>query len=166
MIEPSEVKARAEELEDANYEFRRFLKGRADEDELDRQFLALHNELFEHYDCSSCRNCCKEYAATMQEDEIEPIAELLQMPKDDFLKQCGLGDGEYTLQGTPCRFFLSDNTCQIEECKPQNCREYPFTNKPGRLSSLLGVMWSASVCPVVFEMVERLKKMYGFRNRW
>jgi uncharacterized protein len=43
--------------------------------------------------------------------------------------------------------------------------EYPFTNKPERLFSLLSIVDFASVCPVVFEMLERLKQIYGFKRR-
>ncbi|MDD4297088.1 MAG: hypothetical protein PHC69_09045 [Ruminiclostridium sp.] len=34
-----------------------------------------------------------------------------------------------------------------------------------RLFSLLNILTSASICPVVFEMLERLKKEYGFSKR-
>jgi uncharacterized protein len=44
-------------------------------------------------------------------------------------------------------------------------REYPFTNKPERLFSLLSIIDFASEYPVVFEMLERLKKTYGFKGR-
>ena len=166
MIKPSEVKARAERLEDENYKFRSFLKNHAEEKKLDRQFLDLHNELFGNYDCSSCRNCCKESAATLKDEEIPAIASFLQMPKDDFVKKYIKEDFDgYELKDTPCCFLGEDNACLIEGCKPQSCKEYPYTNKPGRLGSLLGIMGSASVCPVVFEIIERLKKVYGFRPR-
>jgi Fe-S-cluster containining protein len=166
MIAPSDVNRQAEKLEDENYKFRAFLKNRADEEELDRQFFELHNELFENYDCDSCRNCCKEYAATLKQDEIEGIAALLQMTTDDFMQQyVKTGSDGYELKDIPCRFMDDDNNCRIERCMPESCKEYPYTNKPGRLWSLLGVVGSASVCPVVFEIIERLKKLYGFRTR-
>ncbi|MCL2083255.1 MAG: YkgJ family cysteine cluster protein [Oscillospiraceae bacterium] len=166
MISPSEVNYRAERLDDENYKLRSFLKNRADEKELDRQFLELHNELFENYDCSNCRNCCKEYAAILKETETEAIAAFLQMSKEDFITQyANNGCDRYELKDTPCCFLTDENICQIEDCKPQNCKDYPYTNKPGRLWSLLGVMGSVSVCPVVFEIVERLKRLYGFRSK-
>jgi len=42
----------------------------------------------------------------------------------------------------------------------------PFTNKPERLFSLLSIVECSSVCPIVFEMLERLKKIYGFKSRY
>lgn len=58
VIEPSKIKEEFEKIESENYKFRTYLKNRADIDELDDQFLELHNELFKNYDCSKCRNCC------------------------------------------------------------------------------------------------------------
>lgn len=71
----------------------------------------------------------------------------------------------YEVKGKPCCFLTKNGVCEVEKCKPEVCREYPFTNKPERLLSLLSIIDFASVCPVVFEMLERLKKIYGFKRR-
>ena len=63
--------------EDENFKFRSFLKGHADEEELDKQFLRLHKELFADYDCSKCRNCCKMYKGSIHEEDLEKDAEYL-----------------------------------------------------------------------------------------
>ena len=166
MIEPSEVMARAERMEESNYKFRTYLKAHADEDKLDMQFLDLHNELFAGYDCGKCRNCCREYAATLSEEDIGKIAAFLQMSRDDFVSEYTEdSEGGHEFKEVPCRFLSADNACKIESCKPRSCVEYPYTNKPERLFSLLGIVASASVCPVVFEIIERLKAIYGFRPR-
>jgi Fe-S-cluster containining protein len=73
--------------------------------------------------------------------------------------------GEYQLNSRPCCFLKDNGVCEIESCKPISCKEYPFTNRPERLLSLLSIIESASVCPVVFEMIERLKKDYRFKRR-
>lgn len=46
MIEPSKIKKEFKKFEGENYKFRTYLKNNADIDELDNQFLKLHNELF------------------------------------------------------------------------------------------------------------------------
>ena len=71
MIEPSKMNITAKNYEDENIKFRRFLKNRADPDELDKHFLELHNELFADYDCCKCSNCCKAYSTELDEDEID-----------------------------------------------------------------------------------------------
>lgn len=42
----------------------------AEEEELDERFSRLYNELFTEYDRSKCRNCCKMYKGTLEEQEI------------------------------------------------------------------------------------------------
>ena len=51
MISPENVYIEAKKLENENLRFRTFLKIHADPDELNRQFLELHKELFTGYDC-------------------------------------------------------------------------------------------------------------------
>ncbi|MCL2032574.1 MAG: hypothetical protein FWG96_04840 [Methanomassiliicoccaceae archaeon] len=50
------------------------------------------------------------------------------------------------------------------DCKPDVCAGFPYTDRPGRLSSLYGVIEHADVCTVVFEILERLKAIYRFRT--
>lgn len=47
--------------------------------------------------------------------------------------------------------------------KPESCKKYPYTNLPERLESLYSVLDAVSVCPVAFEIYERLKREYGFK---
>ena len=166
VIEPSKVKEVFNKIENENYSFKTYLKNHADMDELDEQFLHLHKELFVNYDCSKCRNCCREYSASFEEEELAPVATLLKMEETEFRgKYIKENFGEYQLNIKPCCFLTEDGGCKIETCKPESCRDYPFTDKPERLFSLLSILDSASICPVVFEMLERLKKAYGFRRR-
>jgi Fe-S-cluster containining protein len=166
MLEPSKVKEAFKKVADDNYSFRIYLKNHVDVAELDEQFLELHNELFLGYDCSKCRNCCKEYSACFEEEELNSVAAFLEITeaefKDMYIKE---KFGEYQLNVKPCCFLEADGGCKIEACKPSSCRDYPFTNRPERLFSLLSIIESASVCPVVYEMIERLKQIYGFKRR-
>lgn len=167
MINPNEVSVRAKQKEDENYAFRTFLKIHADPEELDKQFLELHHELFSSYDCNSCRNCCKQYRGNLSEEEITDCAEKFNMSpgefKEKYLHQNQ--EGTYDTNHLPCDFLQADGSCLLGECKPVSCAEYPFTARPDRWSSLLGIMSNLSVCPVLFEMIERLKESYGFVYR-
>jgi hypothetical protein len=170
MVGPNEVKAEAKRLEEQNYKFRTFLKIHADDDELDAQFLELHKELFADYDCCQCRNCCKAYNIILDQEEVEKIAAFLGMAESDFIAKYLTNtepndEKPYKIKEKPCLFLCENGSCQIEGCKPDDCAGYPYTNRPDRLSSMLGIVDHAEVCPVVFEMLERLKVMYGFRNR-
>jgi len=169
MIEPSRMKETARRYEDENIRFRTFLKNRADPDELDRQFAKLHNELFSGYDCCACHNCCREYDVVFSDKAAERIAGFLNQGKEAFIHEYlreneDKDEGEYKAK-PPCPFLERDGKCRIQSCKPENCAGYPFTDQPERLWSLYSVMSAAEVCPVVFEIVQRLKGLYGFRGK-
>jgi Fe-S-cluster containining protein len=165
MIEPSKMKETAPQYSDENYRFRLFLKNRADPDELDRCFAALHNELFAGYNCCQCHNCCVRYAVELTDEDEDRIAAFLGLGKEAFVQKYmgNTGDG-YEIK-PPCPFLENDGKCRVQPCKPEECRGYPYTDQPDRIGSLYGVMEFAEVCPVVFEIVQRLKDIYGFRSK-
>lgn len=168
MIAPRKVSRIAEKKEDENLEFRTFLKINANEEDLDQRFLRLHNELFAEYDCSRCRNCCKQYRGLIPADDIERDAAHMNMTKEQFLdffledKRIEDGAETYRTKHVPCDFLQEDGNCRLGDCKPENCVKYPYTNQPKRLESLYSVLDAVSVCPVAFEIYERLKEEYDF----
>ncbi len=168
MIQPNKVKAEAKKKEDENFKFRSYLKGHADEDELDRQFLSLHKELFADYDCSKCRNCCKMYKGSIPAEDIDRDAQYLGITSEEFIATY-LEKEEYNMnyqtKHMPCDFSQEDGNCKLGDCKPDSCKKYPYTDQPERLSSLLSVLDTIEICPVAFEIFERLKKKYRFRVR-
>lgn len=165
MIDPSNVNAASKKLERENMKFRSFLKNNADYDELDRQFLELHNELFSEYDCCKCNNCCRAYSTALQEDEIESIAAFLGLGRKELIEKNLVQSAEGYEIKAPCCFLNENGECAIQERKPAECRDFPHTDRPGRLESLLGVVSFAEECPVVFEILERLKEIYRFKAR-
>lgn len=160
MVSPQEVAAAAKRRERENYRFRRYLKSHADGDKLDSQFWQLHQELFASYDCSQCRNCCKQFCTSMTLPEIAAASDKLGMTGDEFAERYLTENMELA---APCPFLLPGGTCQIEDCKPEECRSFPYTDREDRLGSLLSILCFAEVCPVVFEMLEWLKEFYHFR---
>lgn len=167
MIRPQDVERAASRKTNENARFRSFLKMNADPGELDKQFEELHMELFADYDCASCRNCCRKLGCYIDRREVKAMAEAHNMTSNEFkgkyLEENQGGSGSYTSKTVPCVFLLEDGACMLGENKPADCKDYPYTLRPDRISSLLSIMDNASVCPVVYEMIERLKKIYGFR---
>ena len=108
MLKPDEVKKAVKIMEADNLRFRAFLKNHANEEQLDRQFLELHNELFADYQCRNCRNCCKMYNATLQENELKKAAAYLKITtkqfKDFFLKLNEI-ENSYETKHRPCDFL-------------------------------------------------------------
>lgn len=166
MLAPRKVKFTARKKLNENMRFRTFLKCHADEDELDEQFRRLHQELFENYNCNLCRNCCKEYYGSIPSDEVERDAAYLHMSVSEF-KDAYLAkentEGTYSTKHKPCDFLEENGTCRLGECKPENCRKFPYTDQPERLESLYSVLDAIEVCPVAFEIYERLKQEYHFQ---
>ena len=170
MVNPKEVKEKAENLEDENYSFRSFLKSTAQSKELDARFAELHNELFDSYDCCKCTNCCKTYGIILGNEELARISGFLGMTESMFFeKYLELADydddNQFRIRAYPCSFLLDDGCCKINECKPDVCKEYPFTNQPDRISHMINIISMSAVCPIVLEILERLKTMYGFQSR-
>lgn len=117
MLPPRKVKFEARKKENENLQFRTFLKCNANEEELDRQFLKLHNELFEDYDCSRCRNCCKMYCGSIPEKDMKKDAEYLGMEeaqfKEKFLKEKD-SEGNYATKHRPCDFLQETVLADLE----------------------------------------------------
>lgn len=168
MIAPDKIQVEARKKIDENYEFRSFLKMHADEKELDQQFLRLHREMFAEYDCSKCRNCCKMYKGSIPAEDIDRDAQHLGITSeqlvDFFLEKEGCGTS-YQTKHRPCDFLQEDGTCKLGDCRPDSCKKYPYTDQTERLQSLLGMLDHIEICPVAFEIFERLKKEYGFKEK-
>ena len=167
MLAPRKVEFEAQKKERENLEFRTFLKCNANEKELDEQFARLHNQLFAGYDCNRCKNCCKMYRGSIPVADIEKDSLHLRITPEEFIEQYLDGkdsEGNYQTKHKPCDFLQSDGSCKLDDCKPESCKKYPYTNQPERLWSLYSVLDAVAVCPVVFEIYERLKQEYGFKK--
>ena len=165
MLAPKDVPAAAAKLEDENLRFRTFLKIHANPDELDQQFLTLHRELFAGYDCCQCGNCCRRYSTILSEEEIDVISAYLGMTRQIFLEDCLIRSQDGLELPAPCRFLDMGGRCRLQDCKPEECRGFPYTDRPDRRASLYSVLSAAEVCPVAFEILERLKGLYHFGKR-
>lgn len=121
MLAPRKVKFEAGKREKENLKFRTYLKCNADEKELDRQFLELHNKLFANYDCNQCKNCCKMYYGSIPVEDVEKDAEYLRISKEEFMEQylaAKDSEGNYQTKHKPCDFLQGDGSCKLGDCKP------------------------------------------------
>ena len=105
----------------------------------------------------------------LDDNDIETISQHLGQPKDDFinehLEKSDYDESYYKFNKQPCVFLCADGKCNIYDVRPSECKGFPFIDHPDRLSSLLGVISFAEECPVVFEILERLKNIYNFKYR-
>ncbi|ORC34817.1 zinc/iron-chelating domain-containing protein [Marispirochaeta aestuarii] len=129
---------------------------------LDEMFRRLHDEVFADIDCLDCANCCKTISPRFKKRDIERIAGHLNMhPKTFRLTYLEIDeDDDWVLKKLPCPFLGEDNYCSIYEVRPKACIEYPHTNVKNMRGHLVIARKNLSVCPAVFEIVERLRKEY------
>ena len=53
--------------------------------------------------------------------------------------------------------LLSDNCCTVYDHRPDDCRSYPHLHKDEFVFRLIQAVENCSVCPIVFNVFERLK---------
>ena len=102
------------------------------------------------------------------QEDIEKAAGQFSMSGKDFIErflEYVPEEMSYRTKHCPCDFLKDDGACALGDCKPANCRRYPYTDQPDRMGSLLSIIESAEVCPVVYEILERLKEEYHFIKR-
>lgn len=123
----------------------------------------LHEEAFAQIDCLSCANCCKNYSPRFKTPDIKRIAKRLRMKEGDLVANYLKLDeeGDYVVQQSPCPFLAADNTCDIYEDRPSDCRRYPYTDEDVLLKRVALTLKNATVCPATFTVLEKLKQIEG-----
>ena len=94
----------------------------------------LHEQAFQIVDCACCANCCKKMDINFDDEDIERIADHLNVPVDQFIETYLEADdenGPYKARQKPCPFLGDDDRCTIYDVRPTVCREYPHTDKEG-----------------------------------
>ncbi|MCL1830194.1 MAG: YkgJ family cysteine cluster protein [Oscillospiraceae bacterium] len=164
VVKPELMEQISQEYIDENLRFRHFLKRNADPKRLDEQFKRLHLQLFNGYDCCHCANCCRDFDVSFCEDDIVNAAGYIEMSCEEFVETFLTEDDEGLIIKGPCSFLEPDGRCRIQSVKPIECKSFPHTDMPERIYSLYSVMDYAQRCPIVFEIVQRLKTMYHYSD--
>jgi uncharacterized protein len=127
---------------------------------LDQHIHALHRQVFENSNCLSCANCCITTGPLLTESDIVRLAKSLKMKPSVFVGQYLRidEDNDYVFQSLPCPFLDAQNHCMVYKNRPTACREYPHTDRKNMRQILHLTLKNTLVCPVVYEIFERLKK--------
>lgn len=133
-----------------------------DSRKLDEVFHSLHDEVFQEIDCLTCANCCKTTSPIFYQTDIERAAKFLKIKPGDFIEKYLRvdEDKDFVLKSSPCTFLDSENYCLIYSARPKACREYPHTDRKKMVQILDLTFKNTMVCPAVFEIVDRLKKLF------
>lgn len=119
-------------------------------------------------DCTKCGNCCKEIKPVLSENDIGKLSEgfglLVHQVQEQYLAEEKEEDG-FVFNVKPCP-LLKDNKCTQYQCRPGDCRSYPHLHKKDFITRLINVIGNYSVCPIVFNVYERLKEeLWDSRGR-
>jgi uncharacterized protein len=159
-LNQEQFKVQSKNKEQENKKFLLWLK-KKDSRKVDEIFHATHEAVFEEFDCLTCANCCKTTSPIFYPTDIDRIAKSLRMKPGDFVEKYLRidEDNDYVLKSSPCPFLDGDNYCMIYEDRPKACREYPHTDRKKMVQITDLTFKNTKVCPAVFEMVERIKKI-------
>ena len=159
----SKIKQIAAQREDENYRFRTFLKCK-DEAKVDRIVHRLHAEIVPLIDCTLCGNCCRCLQLKLAAKDIDMLARLENISPGNYkTEHCEKDNGDIYLKDTPCR-YVDGNKCSIYENRPTQCKTFPYTDKKGFNSRLFGMISFYEICPIVFNLMEKLKYDFRFEN--
>jgi len=128
---------------------------------LDKLIHPLHEEVFACTDCLKCANCCTTTGPLFTDKDISRISRYLRIKPSEFTEKYLRidEDRDYVLKSVPCAFLGADNYCSIYEVRPKACREFPYTDRIKQSQLLKITEKNVAVCPAVFEIVEKLKKV-------
>lgn len=126
----------------------------------------LNQVVSSQIDCTLCANCCKVLEPPVDEVEIDSLAALKEISKEDFEKSFigyEIDTNISYLKCQPC-IFLKGNSCGIYQERPASCADYPHLHHAGVKFRWRSVMENYSKCPIVFNVVEQLKQQLNYKN--
>ena len=164
--DPQRVAQLARKRLDENWRFRSFLKmlNLRRQRQIDRVAEELGHEAEAQIDCRECAACCRDNAVPVNEEEIVRLAQYLNVSPSDVREKWITHDeaeGDH-IDARPCP-FLTGNLCSVYDGRPDGCRGYPYIG--GEIATrMTSIIERAGTCPIVYDMLERLKDTVGFRR--
>lgn len=162
VINLAEIATAAANKEAENDRFADFLKAQ-DETLIDELVTMLNRKIEPAIDCTACGNCCKTLMINISADEALELSNFLNMPLDTvkarYLEQ-GLNN-HYVMNQMPCS-FLEGTVCSIYSNRFSGCRQFPNLEQKQFTSRLFTVFMHYGRCPIIFNVVEALKKETAF----
>jgi Fe-S-cluster containining protein len=159
-----EITALAKEREHENDSFRIYLKNK-NTAHIDELVHKINEEITPQIDCTQCGNCCKTLMINITEKETEKLSVHLNLSvtvtKEKYIEESQMG--QMVMNSMPCP-FLGGKSCTIYEQRFTECREFPHLHRPYFTDRLFGTLMHYGMCPIIFNVVEKLKVESGFKN--
>jgi Fe-S-cluster containining protein len=155
------IKQLAQQRKEANWAFRCFLKG-SDFSirKIDLMVHDLFREVSREIDCTKCASCCNTFTPILKQADVRRLAKHLELRVSEFRSRYLEDDPEKEgaiFRNQPC-FFLQDNLCTVYNHRPGDCRSYPHLHKKEFVFRMNQAFSNYSVCPIVFNVYEELKR--------
>lgn len=152
----------ADQKQEENWKFRCYLKELCylPSEEIDALFQQFSESVKKEVDCTKCANCCKEISPLLNSKDIEVLAANLHLTRSAFHEKYLVeseDDEGFNFKSLPCP-FLAGNLCSVYSFRPWDCRSYPHLHKKDRISHMNTIVSNCSVCPIVYNVYELLKK--------
>ena len=141
---------------DENYRFRKFLKSQNGR-KIDLLIHRLNAEVSAKVDCTACGNCCKHLSPCLNKSDLHNLSEALVLSPAEVVEKYTEPLGQdLSLKHMPCT-FLKDNKCSIYKHRPETCASFPHLHKNDFISRTRQAIDSYSICPIMFNVIERMK---------
>jgi len=123
----------------------------------------INDEVTLKIDCTQCGNCCKSLMINVTHEEADLLATHLKAPvKEITEKYIEVSEqGQMIINTIPCH-FLGGTSCTIYEHRFNECREFPHLHKDNFTARLFGTFMYYAICPIIFNVVEKLKQKLDF----
>ncbi len=155
------IEERTRQGEDDHRRFQRLLMGcDLTTEEIDAIVHRHLKAVSEQIECRECGNCCKVFRPLLKAGDIDRLADRLKIPREDFMREyiVEYHDGRScAFKLTPCPFLI-DNACSVYPDRPDVCRLYPSLDKKGFVFRLDRTFSNCSICPIVYNVYERVKR--------
>lgn len=128
---------------------------------MDKEIQAIHREVSAEIDCLACGNCCRSLGPMILPNDVDQLSKSLRIKPSVFIKKYLRTDedSDMVFQSMSCPFLGSDNYCAVYENRPKACKEYPHTDRKNFYQIYALSIKNASTCPIVFNVLERLKEL-------
>jgi len=161
------VEQLAKQREEANWAFHCFLKASDfSSRSIDSTVRNFYREVSKEIDCTKCANCCKKTNPVLKPMDIKRLAKHLSLTVDKFRSQFLVDaiEEEGSIFGNrPCP-FLQNNLCTVYDDRPGDCRSFPHLHKRDFVFRMNQAFSNCSVCPIVFNVYEELKREFWRRR--
>jgi Fe-S-cluster containining protein len=142
--------------EDENYRFRTFLKNR-NAHKIDLLVHRLNEEIAPRIDCTACGNCCRQLSPCLTKEDLKHLTEATRLSVEEVIATYTETDDDGpSFKHLPCS-FLKDNKCSIYQHRPETCASFPHLHKSNFNSRSRQAIENYSICPIIFNVLERLK---------